>query len=364
MKKVLTVLCLLGSLAGMTSCAANIILKAADSGNVGDVEKALTSGDDINARDNNGNTPLILAARHGDLAIVKKLFIKGADIRAKNADGYDALLALSNYTMIRSPLAAQRSQTSGPIPITTAGHLKTAEYLLNNGADINAKTNDGNTALILAAELNKKNLIDLLLDRGADVNATNLQGYSALLVASSKGYRDLICPLIRKGANKKLEDNEGKTALQYAQQNDRQEVIQLLNNPCPEEHSDMSIAPAQEKKGSDQLVDKLIESLTDQQPSVRWESARRLGEMKDSRAVVPLIGALSDNHAFVRRRAAVALGELHDVRGVDSLIKALHDSDPFVAKFAQEALEKITGQEFGNDSQKWTEWWDLKIRQY
>ncbi len=364
MKHVLTVLCLLGSLVGMTSCAAHKIINAADSGNVGDVEKAISSGDDINERDINGNTPLILAARHGDFAIVKKLFIKGANIRAKNAEGYDALLALSNYTMKSSPLSGRGSQKSGPIPITTNGHLKTAEYLINNGADVNARTNDGSTALILATDLNKVSLVELLLSKGIDVNAVNQEGYSALMVASSKGYRELICPLIRKGADKNLESNEGKTALQYAEQYDKREIIQLLNNPCPQETPDISTTPVSENKIDDRLVDKFIESLNDKEPSVRWESARRLGELKDNRAVIPLIGSLSDNHPFVRRRAAFALGELRDLRAIDPLIKALHDNDSFVAKFALEALEKITGQDFGKDSKKWEEWWDLKIRQY
>src|SRR5271169_3976020 len=234
MKNVITDLFLLMVLLVMTSCAVNI-LTAADSGNMSEVDKAISSGADVNKRDSNGNTPLILAAKHGDFAIVKKLVIKGANIHTKNNDGYDALLALSNYTMNISAGGEKESQKSELLPITTEGHLKTAEYLIQNGSDINIMNNDGNTALMLSTDLNKKNLDLLLLSNGADVNARNKEGSSALIIASSKGYSELVCPLIRKGADKDAADNAGKTALQYAELYDQKEIIQLLNTPCPEE---------------------------------------------------------------------------------------------------------------------------------
>jgi ankyrin repeat protein len=361
MKNIMTLLLLLGSLLGMTSCAVNM-LTAAENGNLEAVDKAITRGDDVNERDNNGNTPLILAAKHGDFAIVKKLVIKGANLEIKNKDSHDALLALSNYTM-QYPLVVAGKKKSEPIPITTEGHLKTAAYLIQNGANVNETTSDGNTALILATELNKLKLVELLLSKGASVNAQNQQGDSALIVASTKGYAQLICPLIRKGADTHLQDNQGKTALQYAEQYDQQEIIKILNTPCPPEPSDTTIASVADNKGDDRLVDKLIEALTDKDPSVRWESARRLGDLKDKRAVVPLIRSMSDVHPYVRRRAAFALGEFRDPRAIDSLIKALQDDDLFVNKIASEALEKITGQQFGSDSKKWADWWALKIRQ-
>ncbi|HYA86903.1 MAG TPA: ankyrin repeat domain-containing protein [Nitrospirota bacterium] len=363
MKNMMTCLLLLGILALMTSCAVNI-LTAADSGNVGDVEKAISSGADVNKRDSNGNTPLMLAAKHGDFAIVKKLVIKGANLYAKNNDGDDALLALSKYTMNISAGEETGRRKSEPLPITTEGHLKTAEYLIQNGVDINEKDNEGNTALILAADLNKIHLAGLLLSKGADVNARNQQGSSALIVASAKGHAELVCPLLKKGADKDAADNQGKTALQYAELYDWKEIIQLLNSPCPQQNPDNNIAPVAGNKAEDRLVEKLLESLKDKEPPVRWEAAMQLGDLKDNRAVVPLINALlSDDHPYVRRRAAFALGELHDLRALDALIKALHDEDSFVSRLASEALEKITGQHFGNDSKKWADWWNLKIRQ-
>ena len=137
----------------------------------------------------------------------------------------------------------------------------------------------------------------------------------------------------------------------------------MLNKPCPIESLDKSASPVLERAADERLADKLIESLKDSDPSVRWDSARRLGELKEKRATVPLVDAMADAHPYVRRRAAVALGEMHDIRAVDSLIRALNDEDSFAKKFALEALEKITGQHIGGDSKKWQEWWNRKIRQ-
>jgi ankyrin repeat protein len=344
---------------GMTSCAGDV-LKATNTGNTAAVENAIASGSDINKKDKNGNTPLILAARHGDAGIVRALLMKGADVAIKNNDGYDALLALTSYTMMSTPTD---NKTTEPIGVITEGHLKAAALLLDHGADVNTKTKDGMTALLVATKLRKKDIVDLLLSKGAAVNATDQQGATALIIAASKGYGELICPLLRKGADKEIKDTKGNTAFSYADKNGYREITELLNKPCPSDSLDKSASPVLERPAEERLAEKLIESLRDPDASVRWDSARRLGELQDRRATIPLVEAMADAHPYVRRRAAVALGALHDIRAVDVLIKALDDEDSFVKKFALEALEKITGQQIGNDSNKWREWWKEKIRQ-
>jgi ankyrin repeat protein len=368
MKRMFIVVCTLLSLVGMTSCAD--IHKSVRSGDVADVEMALSGGEDVNKKDKDGNTPLMLAARHGDLGVVQTLVKKGADLKAKNKDGCDALCALSNYSMSGSPAAGKVGQPSEQVGITTDGHLKTAEYVVNEGADVNAKTNDGSTALMLAARLNKKDLVELLLSRGADVNAVDQQGNTALINAVIKGQGEVVCPLIRNGADVNAKDREGRTALQFAEQYGHKRIAQLLRNGCPKdgglaarEVSDSSLNPAGRKIVDVLVAEKLIESLRDPEPSVRWESARRLGEMKDSRSVGPLIGALTDEHPYTRRRAAASLGNTQDFRAVEPLMKAMRDEDAFVQKYALESLMKITGQRFGTDIKQWQEWWNRRIRQ-
>lgn len=368
MWKAFLVLCSLTLLVVLTSCAD--LQKAVTSGSLADVETAIAKGEDVNKKDGDGNTPLIIAAKHGDFGIVLALLKKGADLKVKNKEGYDALLTLSAYSMPGPSTPATSDKAPKPIGITLEGHLKTAGYLIDQGADVNAKNNDGCTALLLAAQLNKKELVELLLSKGADVNAPDQRGQTALMAAAIQGQPEVVCPLIRKGAKLDTKDAEGNTALWYAEKFRNGEVATLLQNPCPagsgpsfKENAGSPGKPMDRKMESERVLEKLIESLRDQDPAIRTESARRLGELKDSRTVAPLIAALKDEHPYVRRRAAFSLGSMQDIRAVEPLIKVLDDEDPFVREYALKALEKISGQRFGTDSKKWQEWWDRKIRQ-
>jgi len=64
------------------------------------------------------------------------------------------------------------------------------KILLDNGADVNATTNDDNgwTALMIAADRNHEDVVEILLDKGADVNATDKHDQTALMKAASKGH--------------------------------------------------------------------------------------------------------------------------------------------------------------------------------
>ncbi|MFA5072309.1 MAG: ankyrin repeat domain-containing protein [Nitrospirota bacterium] len=367
MKKTAMLFIMISSIMGAACMDIN---KAVKSGDLKDVESALASGQDVNQRDAEGNTPLIIAAKHGDVEIIRILVKKGADIKAKNKDGYDALSILAGYSMADISEKTKKGSQKKSLGITTAGHLKASEYLIHQGADINTRTPDGDTPLILAAGLNKKDIVELLASKRADVNAVNNKGYSALIVAAMSGHEDSICPLIQYGATSAIKDKTGRTAIQYAEQNGHSRIVQMIQEGCVagsavdvKQSTDHLTKPVAKKNAKARLVEKEIEGLHDQDPVVRRESARRLGELKDSRAVAPLIEALTDEHPYVRRRAAVSLGNLHDFRAVEPLLKGLQDDDTFVQKYAAESLEKITGQSFGSDSQKWQEWWAQKIRQ-
>src|SRR5260370_38516317 len=64
------------------------------------------------------------------------------------------------------------------------GDVKTAIAQLAEGADVNARDCDGDTALVLASERGHIELVKVLLKNGADVNAKNLNGVTALIAAA------------------------------------------------------------------------------------------------------------------------------------------------------------------------------------
>lgn len=85
----------------------------------------------------------------------------------------------------------------------------------------------------------------------------------------------------------------------------------------------------------------LKEQLVSEDSGTREQAARKLGEIKDSRAVKPLIAALKDSSSYVRHAATKALEKIGDERAVEPLIAALKDSDSGVRWAATGALGKI-----------------------
>ena len=73
-----------------------------------------------------------------------------------------------------------------------SGDTETIRLLLKKGADINAKDNGGNTALMLAALEGRTDVVKLLLDKGADVNAKNNGDFTALGSARVLGYTPIV----------------------------------------------------------------------------------------------------------------------------------------------------------------------------
>jgi len=63
------------------------------------------------------------------------------------------------------------------------GDAVAVRSLLDKGANVNAKTSEGGTALIVAAVMRHADVMRVLLDRGADVNARSNGGHTALLLA-------------------------------------------------------------------------------------------------------------------------------------------------------------------------------------
>ena len=106
------------------------LIKVCEDGNLEKVKSIINSGVDINKKyeDRKNVTALIVASNNGNLDIVKDLNINIPKGKTQDNDGWGALMwALDNE------------------------HFKVAEYLLEKGADINAKNINGATALIIAS---------------------------------------------------------------------------------------------------------------------------------------------------------------------------------------------------------------------
>jgi ankyrin repeat protein len=104
----------------------------------------------------------------------------------------------------KDPSQATATDIDGNTPLHAAageGQGKMVEFLLNNGAKVNAKTKTGITALHDAASGGFKEVVEVLLDGGADVNARTEGGDTPLSLALAGGHDD-VADLLREHGGK------------------------------------------------------------------------------------------------------------------------------------------------------------------
>jgi ankyrin repeat protein len=153
------------------------------------------------------NAKYLAAAYHGDMASVRALLAKGADVNAKTNSGGTALMLAS-----------------------VNGHLDVVQALLAKGAEVNAEESHGGTALMMASEQGNREVVQALLAKGAEVDAKrNYDGGTALIGAAQNGHSEVVQALLAKGAdvNAKTTD-DGWTALILASKHGYRDVVQAL----------------------------------------------------------------------------------------------------------------------------------------
>ena len=109
--------------------------------------------------------------------------------------------------------------------------LDAAELLIEMGADVNAKSNNGGTPLRYACVRGYIDVAELLIENGADVNAKNeCNGGTPLHFACGKGPVNVAELLIENGADVNAEDNDGDTPLRWAMKGGQEEMVNFLLN--------------------------------------------------------------------------------------------------------------------------------------
>ncbi|HZS45652.1 MAG TPA: sigma-70 family RNA polymerase sigma factor [Blastocatellia bacterium] len=215
------------------------LLKAARTGDLPRVKELLEQNPRlVGAKDPLGNTALILAVNSGHNEIAELLYNAGVrpDIYEAASIGRTDLVA--EFIKDESSAIDQYSR-EGFTPLGLAahfGHVETAKFLIDQGADVNVVSRHplGVTPLHAALFGKKIDTALLLLDHGANVNAQRgggswpRSGWTALHYAAAFGFIDLVQRLINLGADLNIEDNEGKTPLRVAIEENQLKIAEFL----------------------------------------------------------------------------------------------------------------------------------------
>ncbi len=105
-----------------------------------------------------------------------------------------------------------------------------------------------------------------------------------------------------------------------------------------------------------------LHALADENEDVRTAAAEELeesGSQETKDTISAFIQALRDQDKDVRVAAAEGLGAIgpEAVEAVPALIQALQDEDEDLRVAAAMALVAITGQDFGDEADRWQQWW-------
>jgi len=203
----------------------------APSGKLDAVNALLNAGADPNIRNQDGDTPLNRALKRKNSTQAMALL---KDIRtdphiADNA-GLSALdnartLVYSNKEMILYLLdtkcvdfSIKNTDVNSLLhkAVKENKNIRTVEYILEKGADINAPDKDGDTPLHKAIRKNNALLFKALLDSGADPNMQDKNGMSPLQVATENGSHDAVQYLLKAKATFRKTEKGNKSLLNIA----------------------------------------------------------------------------------------------------------------------------------------------------
>lgn len=137
-------------------------------------------------------TGLMVAAWHGNVEMMALFVARGANPRRANRNGeqpvqlaaWNGHEAAVKWLLERGGVLNREGNNWGALHYAVFnGHSKLANELIASGADVNARSPNGSTPLMLAAREGREDLIKVLFESGADAKAQNDWGDNALTLA-------------------------------------------------------------------------------------------------------------------------------------------------------------------------------------
>jgi len=234
------------------------------------VKFLVSKGADVNKADSQGWTPLQRAARQRHDKMIALLIELGADVNAGEPTPLVAAVMRDHVPSVKVLLDhgadVEKPGEDGyrPLPLAIAeDKYESAKALMEAGAKVNEPSgDDGLTPLMIAAgqtsaaegamfvpgSTRPTDIAQGLIERGADVNAQSKSGVTALMIAAAHNNPPMIGILIDAGADPSLKNSLGQTAADVAERNgnlEAQQAIKVLSAA-----KSASAPEAQPKSGS------------------------------------------------------------------------------------------------------------------
>ena len=170
---------------------------------------------DINIKDANNETGIIIATGRNDIAMVKLFLEHGADIN----------------------IASDKIDNTPIMIASVKGYLDIVQLLIEkSNPDMTILNGYGGTALIPACERGHVDVVKFLLERtNVNVNHINKPGWTALLEAivlsnGGKSQQEIVRLLLAHGADKNIADKNGITPLEHAKKKGFKELVDILSD--------------------------------------------------------------------------------------------------------------------------------------
>eukprot|EP00644_Phytophthora_capsici_P000016 jgi/Phyca11/4920/fgenesh1_pm.PHYCAscaffold_4_\ len=200
---------------------------AVKSGDVAKLQKLLSSGINLDVKDEDERTPLHLACALGQLEVAEFLLEHAkAAVNVQDDAGWTPLMSAASAghgEIVRLLLSkgadSNLPNENGQIPLHYhKGRQEIAELLLDYTRDVNYADNTGSTPLMRA-----------LGGKPSPVNTRDVGGNTPLHLAISEGYEDIARFLLENGANPNAKNNDEERCVDLAKPAFRAEIEMLVS---------------------------------------------------------------------------------------------------------------------------------------
>ena len=239
-------------------------------GDVTEMKSTLPRGFSVDSRNTTGRTPLMNAALNGNVQAVKSMIKRGADPSLTDNKGWNTLHFAAQggdtdiISLIHTHLPNIESKTGqGYTPLMLAastGNLHAVKWFLEKGATVACEDKRGCNTLHHAAQGGDTDIISLIHTHLPNIESKTGQGYTPLMLAASTGNLHAVKWFLEKGATVACEDKRGCNTLHHAAQGGDTDIISLIHTHLPNIES---------KKGQG-LTPLMVAALTGKLHAVKW----------------------------------------------------------------------------------------------